>query len=153
MTRALYEHQHTIETTHAIPDGVNGGDDSSPPPRPPKPNLGPGSGPWSADNPNISTGSTEPHAAPAAVILGLIGTQGTREHLSQQVLKVCTTPVHSQLLRATRYLVHLAQHWQLASPPRQLDTLLNGWYPVFTDYDLSTRMTHWKAHVLDGRLQ
>lgn len=37
--------QHTPGSTHAIPDGTEGGHDSSPLPHPPKPKLGPGSGP------------------------------------------------------------------------------------------------------------
>jgi len=37
--------QHTIGSTHAIPDGANGQDDSSPLPHPPKPHLGQGSAP------------------------------------------------------------------------------------------------------------
>lgn len=131
--------QHTPGSTHVIPDGTEGGDDSSPFPHPPKPKLGPGSGPRVGPAPEGD--SFQPLAPPPEFCRRTMPTGAADTAQEQNQLfwagpvphtRASRSPEHEEIFvsahtkslhftRAcpgvktpctTHYLVHLAQTWK-----------------------------------------
>lgn len=161
--------QHTPGSTHAIPDGTERGDDSSPLPHPPKPKLGPGSGPRVGPAPEGDSfqplpfppelcrrmmmpvgqktqleGSTSCFELPLSLTQGPVGTQNTREYLFQHTLKVCTSPGHVK----TPHTCPRPPGSNLAMGPNAESQSL--WLMDYIHFlKTSTRKTCWKAPTAD----
>lgn len=138
--------QHTPGSTHAIPDGTEGRDDSSPLPHPPKPKLGPGSGPRVGPAPEGD--SFQPPAFLPELCRRMMLPIGQQTQLKSSTSRnpehegifvsvhtksfhcssACQDPMHYSLTTLSTWLKpgNRPQH-------RKPDTVINGLYPLFKD--------------------